>query len=138
MRTAHYFKIISKEEDHSQDFYESLTEILEGDNSLIAVNEFSTYEIMYTFLEKEKVLQLKNLFEFHEILIEDQEITEDVIKSTIDNEEFEETFSDSDYLEILENFILMNLTIDDVLDKISEKGYDSLNYVEKKFLNINS
>lgn len=134
METIHYFKLKNTDEKPSKEFYETLVEILESDNSGIVVNEFTSHEVLYTFLEKEKVLRLKNLFESYDLLIDDKELTQEVLKTKFVNDEFQETFSDSEYSRILEDFMFRNLTVDDVLDKISASGYESLTSLEKQIL----
>jgi len=134
METIHYFKLKNTDEEPSKEFYETLVEILERDNSGIVVNEFTSHEVLYTFLEKEKVLRLKNLFESYDLLIDDKELTQEVLKTKFMNDEFQETFSDAEYSRILEDFMFRNLTVDDVLDKISASGYESLTSLEKQIL----
>ena len=134
METIHYFKLKNTDEEPSKEFYETLVEILESDNSGIVVNEFTSHEVLYTFLEKEKVVRLKNLFESYDLLIDDKELTQEVLKTKFMNDEFQETFSDSEYSRILEDFMFRNLTVDDVLDKISASGYESLTSLDKKIL----
>jgi len=134
METIHYFKLKNTDEEPSKEFYETLVEILESDNSGIVVNEFTSHEVLYTFLEKEKVLRLKNLFESYDLLIDDKELTQEVLKTKFMNDEFQETFSDAEYSRILEDFMFRNLTVDDVLDKISASGYESLTSLEKQIL----
>jgi len=134
VETIHYFKLKNTDEEPSKEFYETLVEILESDNSGIVVNEFTSHEVLYTFLEKEKVLRLKNLFESYDLLIDDKELTQEVLKTKFMNDEFQETFSDSEYSRILEDFMFRNLTVDDVLDKISASGYESLTSLDKKIL----
>jgi len=134
METIHYFKLKNTDEEPSKEFYETLVEILESDNSGIVVNEFTSHEVLYTFLEKEKVVRLKNLFESYDLLIDDKELTQEVLKTKFMNDEFQETFSDAEYSRILEDFMFRNLTVDDVLDKISASGYESLTSLEKQIL----
>jgi hypothetical protein len=133
MKSVHYFKIRNEEEPPSH-FYSNIVEILDGDDSGIVVNEFTSYEVLYTFLEEEKVKSLKSLLESHDLLIEDRDLTAEILKSKLNDEEFVETFSDVEYSKILENFVLENLSVDDVLDKISESGYESLTHLEKQVL----
>ena len=74
--------------------------------------------------------QLKKL----ELLIEYKDITDSVV-NFIFSEDLQDIISDNYYnKEIVDNFILHNLDIDKILDKIGKSGIGSINRLEKIFL----
>jgi len=74
--------------------------------------------------------QLKKL----ELLIEYKDITDSVV-NFIFPEDLQDIISDNYYnKEIVDNFILHNLDIDKILDKIGKSGIGSINRLEKIFL----
>lgn len=133
MATVHYFKLKVETPEDEIVFLESLAEIVE-DESLVAPGEFKTHEVLYTFLEKEKVSQLENLFRTYDVLIESKDLTEEILSCSFQDSEFLEVFEDANYSKVLRNFVLQNLDQDRILDKISKYGMDSLTKIEKRIL----
>jgi hypothetical protein len=134
MATFHYFKLKVEAPEDDITFCESLAEIVEND-ALVAVGEFKTHEVLYTFLEKEKVSQLENLFRTYDVLIESKDLTEEILSCSFQDPEFLDVFEDDFYSKVLRNFVLQNLDQDRILDKISKYGINSLTKIEKRILN---
>ena len=106
----------------------------EGDDKLIAVEDFGDFDVIYSFLPEYKTQKFMNVLEKFGVLIESGDITEDVLMARKIGKEFTKTFKDPNFREILERFIEKNLTIDLILDKINEQGIGSLNNLDKKIL----
>jgi hypothetical protein len=133
MATVHYFKLKVEVPENETVFLETLAEIVE-DDTLVAVGEFKTHEVLYTFLEKEKVSQLENLFRIYDVLIDSKDLTEEVLSCSFQDPEFLEIFEDTTYSKLLRNFVIQNLDPNRILDKISKYGINSITKIEKKIL----
>jgi hypothetical protein len=133
MATVHYFKLKVEVPENETVFLETLAEIVE-DESLVAVGEFKTHEVLYTFLEKEKVSQLENLFRIYDVLIDSKDLTEEVLSCSFQDPEFLEIFEDTTYSKLLRNFVIQNLDPNRILEKISKYGINSITKIEKKIL----
>lgn len=133
MNCVHYFKLKVENPNDEIFFFKSLAEIID-DESLVAVGDFMTYEILYTFFEKTKVIELENLFSTYNVLIESRDLTDKILSCDYQDTEFLEVFSDSIHQKMLRNFIIQNLDTDRILDKISKFGIDSLTEIEKEIL----
>ena len=140
-KTVYYFKA-----KHIDD--EELTEEI----SIELANHFKRLipekEIDYTFASvKDDSFYLfvsENVaFEIRDFLLENQalkdfkEITTDVLMNRVNDDEFHETFNDDNgFIYVLNTFIIENLTINMVLEKILEKGIDSLNEIDYQILQL--
>jgi hypothetical protein len=133
MATVHYFKLKVEVPENETVFLETLAEIVE-DDTLVAVGEFKTHEVLYTFLEKEKVSQLENLFRIYDVLIDSKDLTEEVLSCSFQDPEFLEIFEDTTYSKLLRNFVIQNLDPNRILEKISKYGINSITKIEKKIL----
>jgi hypothetical protein len=105
-----------------------------NDEDGIAVESFDEYEVLYIFLNKEKIEKLEKLFARKRILLESRDMTEDTLRAVECGSEFTETFQDASYKKMLETFLRNYLTVDMILDKISEKGIESLTDLDKEIL----
>lgn len=91
------------------------------------------FKVILTF-ENEKQDKIINQLKQLELLLTHQDITDSVINFKFP-EDLQDIISDNYYnKEIVDNFILNNLDIDRILDKISELGIESINRLEKIFL----
>ena len=91
------------------------------------------FKVILTF-ENEKQDKIINQLKQLELLLKHQDITDSVINFKFP-EDLQDIISDNYYnKEIVDNFILNNLDIDGILDKISELGIESINRLEKVFL----
>ena len=91
------------------------------------------FKVILTF-ENEKQDKIINQLKQLELLLTHQDITDSVINFKFP-EDLQDIISDNYYnKEIVDNFILNNLDIDGILDKISELGIESINRLEKIFL----
>ena len=89
----------------------------------------------YFFVCENAMAKILNFLRENKVLLYYKEITTDVLMGSIDTEDFRKTFIDDDESTyVLEKYILENLTIDMVLDKINEKGMDSLRKIDYQVL----
>jgi len=131
-----YFKVKNiKDENLIKSIQLEIFSILdEGDENLVAVEDFGDFDVLYLFLEEYKIQKFMNILDKFGVLLETGDITEDVLMARKMGKEFTETFEMESFRKILERFIEKNLTIDLVLDKINEQGIGSLNEIDKKIL----
>jgi len=131
-----YFKVKNiKDENLIKSIQFEIFSILdEGDENLVAVEDFGDFDVLYLFLEEYKIQKFMNILDKFGVLLETGDITEDVLMARKMGKEFTETFEMESFRKILERFIEKNLTIDLVLDKINEQGIGSLNEIDKKIL----
>lgn len=100
----------------------------------IAYEAFDEFEVMFTFLSEYDTQRVIKVLEKHGILISYKDITGNVLRAKMDQERSEQVFSVSEYKQMLNRFLMANLTVDIVLDKISEQGIESISDIDKKIL----
>jgi hypothetical protein len=89
-----------------------------------------SHDILYTFLTEEKNVLLVNLFNEYEVLIHYSDITEEVLLQNNINK----TLLEGEFKILFEKFLLNNLNIDFILEKISKLGVESLTNIDYKVL----
>lgn len=89
-----------------------------------------SHDIIYTFLTEEKNTLLVNLFNEYEVLIHYSDITEEVLLQNNINK----TLLEGEFKILFEKFLLNNLNIDFILEKISKLGVESLTNIDYKVL----
>jgi hypothetical protein len=94
--------------------------------SLVFDNSHKGGDYIFIFSDMEKINKLSDLFRKHKILLDFQLKT----KEYLDQENIPEVFNDPDYREVLNNFLIDNLSVDNVLDKINKSGIQSLNEMD--------
>jgi hypothetical protein len=92
-------------------------------------------DVFVCCFDYDKIKLMENILTEYNILVSCQDITDDLIKFNIPNEVSKIMEDHPENKWIVEDFILFNLDLDNVLDKISESGLESLNKIEKRFLN---
>lgn len=91
-------------------------------------------DIFVCCFDYDKIKLMEKILKEYNILVSCQDITDDLIRFNIPNEVRRIMEDHPENKWIVEDFILFNLDLDTVLDKISESGWESLNKVEKRFL----
>jgi len=134
MNTVHYFKVQSTTDTQIQDQVQhSMSMILaDEDENLVAVEDFGDYEVIYTFVSSHKADQMANILRSAGLLVDFKDVTENILMARENGLEFSETLEN--HTELLNKFILSNLTVDMVLDKINENGMSSLGDNDYKVL----
>lgn len=110
-------------------FYEELTECLdENDQEYIG---FTDADDLFIRLDEYKVDKIVNVFKKY-FIFSKSDVTDKVISG-----EMQKLYPEVEKFtpKLFENFRLDNTSIDDVLDKINEKGIESLDDIDKKVLN---
>ena len=112
----------------------------------LSAESFFDYEldnmyICYLISDSVEVSKYFSVLDKYEINYKSYDISELILKSEIDIEHILIDYVDSDnsikydfFIEDTNNWILENLDIDTVLDKISKTGINGLNKIEKDFL----
>jgi hypothetical protein len=102
-------------------------------SSKIAFDLVDGYETVFCFIENYKCEKLIEIFKKYDVLVEYKDITEDVLFgfNQINDIECRETFN-----KLNSDFLLGNLSIDIILDKINKFGINSLSDIDKKLLSV--
>lgn len=100
----------------------------------IAYETFEQFEIMFTFLSEYDTQRVIKVLEKHEIMISYKDITDDVLRARMNHERSEQVFAVSEYKTMLNRFLMANLTVDIVLDKINEHGIESISSIDQEIL----
>jgi hypothetical protein len=131
MKKIYLFKLIGEDiedgdnNDFTHPFYAEIAQILgEGDAKNLG---FTKDKAMFAALEEAKLEKLSNLMNKY-FIISKTDVTEKVIRGEI-QAEYPEVEK-----ELFENFRLENTTVDNVLDKISSFGIESLDHIDKAIL----
>lgn len=116
-------------EDEVHPFYEELTECLdEQDQEYIG---FTDSDDLFVRLDEYKVKKIETIFKKYFIFCK-TDVTDKVISG-----EMQKLYPEVERFtpKLFENFRLDNTSIDDVLDKINDKGIESLDDIDKRVLN---
>lgn len=107
----------------------------EEDRWLVALNDDDEkYEQFILFWESHKCQQMINLVESFDLLVESKDLSR-IILTDVLPESIRTIFKDDpNFEDLIAKFIEQNATIDDVLDKISNIGIQSLSEFEKALL----
>ncbi|HLS11122.1 MAG TPA: hypothetical protein VK050_03075 [Flavobacteriaceae bacterium] len=129
---------IKLEDKLSNEFGRLLVSVIpksDADYAIVTVVDQSGY----FFVSENAIAQILNFLIENKVLLSYKEITTDVLLGSLHTEDFKKTFiEDDEFTYVLEKFILDNLTVDMVLDKISEKGIDSLREIDYQVLEAHS
>lgn len=122
------------------------------DENYIAIGDNDDF--MFLFVEDYKVKALFNYLTDNDLVISCKEISNDIINGDIyDNEDFKSVYYanqetiekfksefgddfvyEPEFKKVFDNFIVKNVTPDNILDKINEKGIESLTDIDKEIL----
>jgi len=95
----------------------------------------SGYGFMFLLFEETKSKQVINFFDKLGVLDQYKDVTNDIHTSKIfDNKDFNSVYSSKEFKHIFDEFIYKNLSVDDILDKINERGINSLTKIDKEIL----
>jgi hypothetical protein len=90
---------------------------------------------MFLLFEETKSKQVINFFDKLGVLDQYKDVTNDIHTSKIfDNKDFNSVYSSKEFKHIFDEFIYKNLSVDDILDKINERGINSLTKIDKEIL----
>lgn len=128
-----YFKVKNPEsQDTATKIFKKIVDIVGVDKieQVVFDNSHKGGDHIYVFSESEVIDQLTTLFRRHNILLEFSFKTDEYL--TVSS--FPSIFDDPDYRDVLDNFLVENLSVDNVLDKISSRGVESLNEMDRYIL----
>lgn len=104
------------------------------ENFIIAGGEDNKGSVVIFFFEQSKINALLHMFESHGILKEDFDVSDECMTFEFSNERVAKLMSKNRNTDTLNSFIRKNLDMDFVLEKISQKGMESLSELEREFL----
>ena len=146
MNTVTFFKITNITEEAQQEAI--LLDLLEfmSEDELEANIVYDAgysgdaeHELVFAFVTDVQAEKIRTVFENHNILVVVNDVTADVLMGDFEtNGKWQELFdaeSIMNFKTTLDEFLRNNLTVDIVLDKISEKGMDSLTEIDFQVLN---
>lgn len=102
----------------------------ENDDQFIAVEEINGADVLFLFVEQSKINALIDLLNEHNMIDFTKEVSEEVLMGDLDAE-FIKVMQSDEFKSMFDAFILKNLSSDMVLDKIIEKGIESLTENDK-------
>lgn len=120
-----YFKVKNPEsQDTATKIFKKIISIVGIDkiDEVVFDNSHKGGDYIYVFSENKVIDQLTSLFRQHNILLEFSLKTDEYLTIS----EFPSVFDYPDYREVLNNFLIENLSVDKVLDKVSSRGVESL------------
>ena len=116
-------------EDNAHPIYQDLSNALDKEDSKYL--GFTNGEDLFIRLVYFKVQKVLDVFTKHEFEFEVTDVTSDVISGDI-QKKFPEVEKLTPYM--FDNFRIENTSVDDVLDKILEKGINSIDNIDKMIL----
>lgn len=128
-----YFKVKNPEsQDTATKIFKKIVGIVGVDKieQVVFDNSHKGGDHIYIFTENEVIDELTKLFRQHNILLEFSLKTDEYLTVST----FPSIFDDPDYRDVLDNFLIENLSVDNVLDKISSRGMESLNEMDHYIL----
>jgi hypothetical protein len=128
-----YFKVKNPEsQDTATKIFKKIVGIVGVDKieQVVFDNSHKGGDHIYVFSENEVIEKLSRLFEQHKILLEFGMKTDEYLTVST----FPSIFDDPDYRDVLDNFLIENLSVDRVLDKVSLSGVGSLNEMDRYIL----
>ena len=116
-------------EDNAHPIYQDLSNALDKEDGKYL--GFTNGEDLFIRLVYFKVQKVLDVFTKHEFEFEVTDVTSDVISGDI-QKKFPEVEKLTPYM--FDNFRIENTSVDDVLDKILEKGINSIDNIDKMIL----
>jgi hypothetical protein len=111
---------------------ERITKVLDAnDDKDILIEEFENKEFMFFRLSHMKIMRICSIIDPY-INYKLEEVSKKVILGNINEYDF--VIKNSEFKNFFESFRLDNTSIDDVLDKITVKGINSLDEIDKIIL----
>ncbi len=99
----------------------------------ISCTEYDNINLILCYLSPLKIIELKEFFSYSNLLIESYDVDEQILHQTKDKW-LKIASKSTNSLKIIDKFIIDNLSIDIVLDKINRDGISSLSKYELSFL----
>ena len=106
----------------------------EDDDNFVAIEEIDGADVLFLFVEQSKVDKLIELVTKYELIDFHKEVSDEILQGDITDVELLNLMMCDEFKDMFDSFILKNLNSDMVLDKIIEKGIESLTENDKKVL----
>jgi len=90
-----------------------------GDGDCIGGYDIENESIIFSYIDERKIFKMIDFFEKHHLLIK-YELVSDVIDLLYSDEKYLKFYSDERNKEMLDNYILHNVTIDNILDRLNK------------------
>jgi hypothetical protein len=125
MKRIYLFKMTGEDiEDMTHPFYDEISQVIGEED--VKYMGFTDEDDLFITLDEYRIEKVTFLLQKY-FIIRKTDVTEKVMSGEIQVE-----YPEVEYL--FENFRLENTTVDNVLDKISSLGIESLDYIDKMIL----
>lgn len=128
-----YFKVKNPESDeHAKHVFQSMVEVvgIEDMSNVVFDNSHKAGDRIFVFNEESKINELQKVFKQNGILLEFEIQTSNFLYQR----KLHKVFDDPYHRDILNEFLIENLSVDTILDKISSDGLQSLNEIDHYIL----
>lgn len=138
--SAFYIKVKNVEDPTINEIYENqLIDFFSknfelGDEKYIAFGYKN--DSIFLFVEEYKIKLLLSWLEKKDLILSYKDISNDIINGDIyDSEEFNHSYNnDEEFKKVFDKFILENVDVDNILDKINRKGIECLTEIDRIIL----
>jgi len=129
------YNVVDNDPQFESQIQEDLKDLLGfQDYRIVTGKKSEKYYTIFAFLSEWEVPQLTRIFKKYEMLIECKDVTYDAIMGKFPGSDYENCFDFVTDRKLLNDFINQNMTVDHVLDKISESGIESITKFQKEIL----
>ena len=128
-----YFKVKNPESDeHAKLIFERMVEVvgIEDMSNVVFDNSHKAGDRIFVFNNESKINELREVFDKSKILLDFEIQTSKFLYQR----ELHKSFDDPYHRDILNDFLIENLSVDTILDKINSDGVGSLNDIDRFIL----
>ena len=133
-----YCIIIKKSDYLEKEFDKDIsTYLVDGDGDHVAGTDVENETIYLLYIEEWKIFKMIDFFKKHDVLLKFEIVTN--IFDFLGNLKYSSIYSDKDNKKIIDTYISIHITMDDVLDMINEnKGISGFKLlpIEKEILSM--
>ena len=133
-----YCIIIKKSDYLEKEFDKDIsTYLVDGDGDHVAGTDVENETIYLLYIEEWKIFKMIDFFKKHDVLLKFEIVTN--ILDFLGNSKYSSIYSDKDNKKVIDTYISIHITMDDVLDRINEnKGISGFKLfpIEKEILSM--
>lgn len=133
-----YCIIIKKSDYLEKEFDKDIsTYLVDGDGDHVAGTDVENETIYLLYIEEWKIFKMIDFFKKHDVLLKFEIVTN--IFDFLGNLKYSSIYSDKDNKKVIDTYISIHITMDDVLDRINEnKGISGFKLlpIEKEILSM--
>ena len=133
-----YCIIIKKSDYLEKEFDKDIsTYLVDGDGDHVAGTDVENETLYLLYIEEWKIFKMIDFFKKHDVLLKFEIVTN--IFDFLGNLKYSSIYSDKDNKKIIDTYISIHITMDDVLDRINEnKGISGFKLlpIEKEILSM--